>query len=64
MFAFFEQIRPRYVVLAAAKVGGILPGSTNPLARLVVEIAAALRSVAFEHVLHGRQDRAVAGKPA
>jgi GDP-L-fucose synthase len=30
-FAFFEQIRPRYVVLAAAKVGGILANATYPV---------------------------------
>jgi GDP-L-fucose synthase len=30
VFAFFEQTRPRYVVLAAAKVGGILANSTYP----------------------------------
>ncbi len=30
VFAFFEEARPRYVVLAAAKVGGILANSTYP----------------------------------
>ena len=30
VFAFFEQTRPRYVVLAAAKVGGILANDTYP----------------------------------
>jgi GDP-L-fucose synthase len=29
-FAFFEQSRPRYVVLAAAKVGGIMANATYP----------------------------------
>ncbi|SKA82289.1 GDP-L-fucose synthase [Agreia bicolorata] len=31
VFAFFEEIKPRYVVLAAAKVGGILANSTYPV---------------------------------
>jgi GDP-L-fucose synthase len=31
VFDFFEQTRPRYVVLAAAKVGGILANSTYPV---------------------------------
>lgn len=30
VFKFFEQTRPRYVVLAAAKVGGILANNTYP----------------------------------
>ena len=30
-FAFFEEVRPRYVVLAAAKVGGIMANSTYPV---------------------------------
>lgn len=30
-FAYFEEVRPRYVVLAAAKVGGILANSTAPV---------------------------------
>jgi GDP-L-fucose synthase len=30
VFTFFEQTRPRYVVLAAAKVGGILANNTYP----------------------------------
>lgn len=30
VFRFFEQLRPRYVVLAAAKVGGILANDTYP----------------------------------
>jgi GDP-L-fucose synthase len=30
VFHFFEQMRPRYVVLAAAKVGGILANDTYP----------------------------------
>ncbi|WP_304524057.1 GDP-L-fucose synthase family protein [Demequina pelophila] len=30
-FAFFRQTRPRYVVLAAAKVGGILANNTYPV---------------------------------
>ncbi len=31
VFAYFEHLRPRYVVLAAAKVGGILANSTYPV---------------------------------
>lgn len=31
VFDFFAQTRPRYVVLAAAKVGGILANSTHPV---------------------------------
>jgi GDP-L-fucose synthase len=31
VFAFFDETRPRYVVLAAAKVGGILANSTYPV---------------------------------
>ncbi|MDY7526499.1 MULTISPECIES: GDP-L-fucose synthase [unclassified Cryobacterium] len=31
VFAFFEEAKPRYVVLAAAKVGGILANSTFPV---------------------------------
>ena len=31
VFAFFQQTRPRYVVLGAAKVGGILANSTYPV---------------------------------
>jgi GDP-L-fucose synthase len=31
VFAFFEETKPRYVVLAAAKVGGILANSTFPV---------------------------------
>lgn len=31
VFAFFEDTKPRYVVLAAAKVGGILANSTYPV---------------------------------
>ncbi len=31
VFEFFAQTRPRYVVLAAAKVGGILANSTHPV---------------------------------
>jgi GDP-L-fucose synthase len=31
VFAFMREIRPRYVVLAAAKVGGILANSTYPV---------------------------------
>lgn len=30
-FAFFRQVQPRYVVLAAAKVGGIMANSTYPV---------------------------------
>lgn len=31
VFEFFAQVRPRYVVLAAAKVGGILANNTYPV---------------------------------
>ena len=31
VFAFFKETTPRYVVLAAAKVGGILANSTYPV---------------------------------
>lgn len=31
VFAFFKEVRPRYVVLAAAKVGGILANNTHPV---------------------------------
>ena len=31
MFAFFAKTKPRYVVLAAVKVGGILVNSTFPV---------------------------------
>ena len=31
VFAFFEESKPRYVVLAAAKVGGILANNTYPV---------------------------------
>lgn len=31
VFAFFQETKPRYVVLAAAKVGGILANSTFPV---------------------------------
>ncbi|AFR30194.1 GDP-L-fucose synthase [Arthrobacter sp. Rue61a] len=31
VFEFFSQVKPRYVVLAAAKVGGILANQTHPV---------------------------------
>jgi GDP-L-fucose synthase len=31
VFAFFHEVRPRYVVMAAARVGGILANSTRPV---------------------------------
>jgi GDP-L-fucose synthase len=31
VFAFFREVRPEYVILAAAKVGGILANSTYPV---------------------------------
>ena len=31
VFAFFKEIKPRYVVLAAAKVGGIMANNTYPV---------------------------------
>lgn len=38
VFAFFEQIQPKYVVLAAAKVGGILANETYPVEFLTVNL--------------------------
>uniref|UniRef100_A0A5Q5BFV4 GDP-L-fucose synthase n=2 Tax=unclassified Mycobacterium TaxID=2642494 RepID=A0A5Q5BFV4_MYCSS len=31
VFAFFREVKPKYVILAAAKVGGILANSTHPV---------------------------------
>ena len=31
VFGFFDEVRPRYVVVAAARVGGILANSTRPV---------------------------------
>ena len=38
VFAFFEEVKPRYVVLAAAKVGGILANATHPVDFLSVNL--------------------------
>lgn len=57
VFAFFEEVRPRYVVLAAAKVGGILANSTYPVEflsenlQLQVNVLDAALSVRVERLL-------------
>ncbi|MFI8593161.1 GDP-L-fucose synthase family protein [Microbacterium sp. NPDC078428] len=57
VFEFFAAERPRYVVLAAAKVGGILANSTFPVdflsdnMRIQVNVLDAARSVDVERVL-------------
>ena len=38
VFAFFGEVRPRYVILAAAKVGGILANATHPVDFLSVNL--------------------------
>jgi GDP-L-fucose synthase len=38
VFAFFEEVKPRHVVLAAAKVGGILANATHPVDFLSVNL--------------------------
>ncbi len=38
VFAFFREVRPKHVVLAAAKVGGILANSTYPVDFLSVNL--------------------------
>lgn len=51
VFAFFEQTKPRYVVLAAAKVGGILANSTHPVEFLSdnLRIQTNVMDAALEH---------------
>ncbi|BBY63367.1 GDP-L-fucose synthase family protein [Mycolicibacterium helvum] len=55
--AFFAEARPKYVVLAAAKVGGILANSTYPVdflsdnLRIQVNVLDAAREVGVERLL-------------
>ncbi|KXF52012.1 GDP-fucose synthetase [Rhodococcus sp. SC4] len=57
VFAFFESSRPAYVVLAAAKVGGILANSTYPVdflsdnLRIQVNVLDAAREYGVERLL-------------
>lgn len=57
VFAFFAETRPRYVVLAAAKVGGILANNSYPLdflsdnLRIQVNVLDAAREFGAERVL-------------
>ncbi|MDQ0819791.1 GDP-L-fucose synthase [Arthrobacter sp. V4I6] len=57
VFAFFAAARPRYVVLAAAKVGGILANSTYPVdflsdnLRIQVNVLDAAREYGVERLL-------------
>jgi len=57
VFSFFEQTRPRYVALAAAKVGGILANSTFPVdflsdnLRIQVNVLDAAREYDTERLL-------------
>ncbi|MGU3497928.1 GDP-L-fucose synthase family protein [Mycobacterium sp. C31M] len=57
VFKFFHEVRPRYVVLAAAKVGGILANSTYPVdflsenIRIQVNVLDAAREVEVERLL-------------
>lgn len=57
VFAFFAESRPRYVVLAAAKVGGILANSTYPVdflsdnLRIQVNVLDAAREHGVERLL-------------
>ena len=57
VFEFFRQTRPRYVVLAAAKVGGILANSTYPVdflsdnLRIQTNVMDAAREVGVERLL-------------
>lgn len=51
VFDYFAQIKPRYVVLAAAKVGGILANSTKPVEFLSenLRIQTNVMDAALEH---------------
>ena len=51
VFDFFEQYKPRYVVLAAAKVGGILANDTYPVQFLSenLQIQTNVMDAALEH---------------
>ncbi|GJF14767.1 GDP-L-fucose synthase [Mycolicibacterium cyprinidarum] len=57
VFAFFGELQPRYVVLAAAKVGGILANSTYPVdflsdnLRIQVNVLDAARESDVERLL-------------
>ncbi|MDI9948779.1 GDP-L-fucose synthase [Rhodococcus sp. IEGM 1305] len=57
VFAFFAEQKPRYVVLAAAKVGGILANSTHPVdflsenLRIQVNVLDAARENGVERLL-------------
>lgn len=57
VFAFFEETKPRYVVLAAAKVGGILANNTYPVdflsdnLRIQVNVLDAAREHGVERLL-------------
>lgn len=57
VFAFFRESTPRYVVLAAAKVGGILANSTYPVdflsdnLRIQTNVMDAAREVGVERLL-------------
>lgn len=57
VFAFFALAKPRYVVLAAAKVGGILANNTYPVdflsdnLRIQVNVLDAAREAAVERLL-------------
>ena len=57
VFSFFEKTRPRYVVLAAAKVGGILANNTYPVdflsdnLRIQVNVLDAARQNGVERLL-------------
>ena len=57
VFDFFEAVRPRYVVLAAAKVGGILANNTYPVdflsdnLRIQTNIFDAAREAGVERLL-------------
>ncbi|GAA4415433.1 GDP-L-fucose synthase [Georgenia halophila] len=57
VFDFFHEVRPRYVVLAAAKVGGILANTTYPVdflsdnMQIQVNVMDAARKVGVERLL-------------
>ncbi|WP_336645733.1 GDP-L-fucose synthase family protein [Microbacterium sp. USHLN186] len=57
VFDFFRDVRPRYVVLAAARVGGILANSTYPVdflsdnVRIQTNVMDAAREVEVERLL-------------
>jgi GDP-L-fucose synthase len=57
VFEFFEQSKPRYVILAAAKVGGILANNTYPVdflsdnLRIQVNVLDAARQYGVERLL-------------